>query len=157
MRGTILGVHDARGFLLTSDDRRLDFPLTEWRSPGLPASGQAVDFVEDGGQVRGVFAVPGLERTAGSRSMVLSSIALGCLVLGFIIPFIPTVAAFVLGIIGAGQAQAERDDSALVLARISWIGALVLLAFSIIAVLAALALIGTIGLSAIWHGAGVTF
>ena len=72
--------------------------------------------------------------------------------LGFIIPFIPTVAAFVLGIIGAGQAQAERDDSALVLARIAWIGALVLLAFSIIAVLGVLALIGTIGLSAIWHG-----
>ena len=36
-------------------------------------------------------------------------------------------AAFVLGVIGAGQAQSEGDETALTMSRIAWIGALVLL------------------------------
>lgn len=155
MRGTILGVHDGRGVLIGANDQRLEFPLTEWRSPAAPVAGQIVDFVEEGGQARAVFAVPGASfARPHSGSMVMSAIAVGCLLLGFIIPLIPTIAAYVLGVIGAGQARAENDDTALLLARIAWIGALVLLVVGFLAIVAVFAFIGTMGFAALWHGVG---
>lgn len=157
MRGTILGVHDGRGVLTGADERRIEFPMSEWRSAGAPVAGQVVDFVEENGEARAVFAVPGavIGRPA-SGAMVLGAIAVGCLGLGFIIPIIPTVAAFVLGVIGAGQAQAERDETALLLSRIAWIGALVLLGILVLVVLAVTVLIGTVGLAAVFGGIGPT-
>jgi hypothetical protein len=158
MRGTILGVHDNRGVLLTADERRLEFPLGEWKSVGAPSAGQAVDFVEDAGQARAVFAVPVATGAfkPHSQSMTLGLIGVVCLVVGFIIPFIPTIAAFVLGVIGAKQARVDQDESALVLSRIAWIGAAVLLTIGIIAMLAVFTLIGTLGAAAFWHGIGTT-
>lgn len=155
MRGTILGVHDGRGVLLGPNDQRLEFPLNEWRSAGSPAAGQIVDFIEDGGQARGVFAVPGAAGGAGqSSATIMGAIGCGCLALGFLIPLIPTIAAFVLGVIGAGQARASGDETGLLLSRISWIGALVLLIIGVLAVFAVFALIGTMGFASIWHGLG---
>lgn len=157
MRGTILGVHDGRGVLLGPNDQRLEFPLSEWRSAGSPTAGQIVDFVEDGGGARGVFAVPGAwssargVATSSSTATVLGSIGCACLVLSFIIPILPTVAAFVLGVIGAGQARETGDETGLLLSRISWIGALVLLVIGFLFLGALLAFIGTIGWSSIWH------
>lgn len=157
MRGVILGVHDGRGVLLGDGERRLEFPISEWRSGGAPVAGQVVDFVEEGGQAKAVFAVPaapalGAQLGAQSGARVLGIIGVICLVVGFIIPLIPTIAAFVLGVIGAGQAQAERDDTALLLSRISWVGALVLLAIGMLALLALIALFGVMGVTAISHG-----
>ena len=42
MRGTILGVHGGRGVLSSTDERRVEFPLSEWRSAGTPVVGQVV-------------------------------------------------------------------------------------------------------------------
>jgi hypothetical protein len=148
MRGTILGVHDGRGVLSDSEQRRLEFPLTEWRSPGAPYPGQAVDFIEQDGEARAVFAVPSASRPSGplpqaqSGSFTLAAVALACLVIGFIIPFVPTVAAFVLGAIAAQSAQRDGDDNALLMARIAWIGALILLAVGVLALLAVIVLMG---------------
>ncbi|MGD9968135.1 MAG: hypothetical protein AB7T59_16570 [Hyphomonadaceae bacterium] len=155
MRGVILGVHDGRGVLLGDGERRLDFPLSEWRSAGAPVAGQIVDFIEEGSQARAVFAVPGAAPAAQSNSRILGIVGVVCLVVGFVIPLIPTIAAFVLGVIGAGQAQQERDDTALVLSRIAWIGALTLLAIGLLAILAVIALVGTMSFAAAWHGLGV--
>lgn len=156
MRGTILGVHDGRGILLGEGERRFEFPLTEWRSGGTPYAGQIVDYVEEGGQARAVFAVPGLGGASfsapASSSRVLGIIGVICLVISFIIPLIPTIAAFVLGVIAAGQAQQERDDTSLLLARISWIGAVVMLGLGLLIVLGVLALVGTLGLAGLAHG-----
>lgn len=158
MRGTILGMHDGRGVLLAGE-QRLEFPMSEWRSAGAPTAGQIVDFVEEGGQARAVFVVPGAVSAAApgrySGSFVLGAIGVGCLVLGFVIPLLPTIAAFVLGAIGASQAHAERDDTALLLSRIAWIGALVLLSIGVLAMLAVFALIGTIGMAAVFEGMGL--
>lgn len=158
MRGTILGVHDGRGVLLTADERRFEFPLTEWRSVGTPVAGLIVDFVEEGGQARSVFAVPGATLSAGaapvSGTRMMGWIAVGCLLLGFIIPLLPTIAAYVLGVIGAGQARAENDDTSLVLSRIAWIGALVLFVIGVVALLAVIAIFGTLGFVGAWHGLG---
>lgn len=156
MRGTILGVYDGRGVLSGADERRIEFPLSEWRSPGAPVAGQIVDFVEHDGEARAVFAVPGSEAAKAairtSQSMVLGVLAVGCLVLGFAIPIVPTIAAFVLGVIGAGEAKSDNDDTALLLSRIAWIGALVVLAIALLAMLAIFTLIGTIGFAALFHG-----
>jgi hypothetical protein len=157
MRGTILGVHDGRGVLLGPNDQRLEFPMSEWRSAGTPMSGQIVDFVEEGGQAKSVFAVPGAAANAAggaSSSRVLGWIAIACLVVGFIIPFLPTIAAFVLGVIGAAQAKQEGDDTALLLSRIAWIAALVLLALGVLIVLVVIVLFGTLGFAGAWHGLG---
>jgi len=154
MRGTILGVHDGRGVLLGPSEQRLEFSLSEWRSAGVPAPGQIVDFVEEGGEARSVFAVPGAGASrAQSGSFVLGIVALVCLALGFIIPLLPTIAAFVLGVVGAAQAKVEGDENALIMSRIAWIASLVLLLIGVITVLAVFAFLGTVGVSAIWHGA----
>ncbi len=153
MRGTILGVHDGRGVLLGVDDRRLEFPLSEWRSPGTPVSGQIVDYVEEGGQARGVFLVPGAAAQAGrgqSGAFVLGVVSLGCLVLGFVIPFVPTVAALILGLVAANQARAESDDNALLMARIAWIGAAVLLVVGFLMLGALIMLFGGLAAFADW-------
>lgn len=157
MRGTILGVHDGRGVLLGSNEQRLEFPLSEWRSAGAPMAGQIVDFVEEGAQAKSVFAVPGAAAHAAggaSSSRVLSWIAIACLIAGFVIPFLPTIAAFVLGVIGAGQAKHEGDETALLLSRIAWIAALVLLALGVLAILAFVVFFGTLGFTSAWHGLG---
>lgn len=149
MRGVILGVHDGRGVLSDAAHKRLEFALTEWRSAGAPAAGMAVDFVEQDGEARSVFAVPaGAQAAAGvtagapSGSYVLSAVALACLAIGFFIPFIPTVAAFVLGVIGAQAAQREGDGSALLMARIAWIGAIILIGVGVLALMAIITLFG---------------
>ncbi|MGH6951976.1 MAG: hypothetical protein ACREH4_14010 [Vitreimonas sp.] len=156
MRGTILGSHDGRGVLLTSDDRRLEFPMSEWRSGAMPLAGQAVDFVEEGGQARAVFLVSGGAAGVRGRStaFVLGAVALGCLVLGFIVPLLPTIAAFVLGVIGANHAQSEGDETALLMSRIAWIGALVLLLIGFLAILAVIAFVGAVGVSGLLPDAG---
>jgi hypothetical protein len=159
MRGTILGIHDGRGVLLGEAERRLEFPLTEWRSGGSPYPGQIVDYLEEGGQARAVFAVPGMGPNFSggvsapqSSSRVLGIIGIVCLVVSFIVPLIPTIAAFVLGVIAAGQAQQERDDTSLLLARISWIGAVVMLSLGVLILLSVLAFVGTLGFAGLWHG-----
>lgn len=159
MRGTILGVHDGRGVLLGEGDKRLEFPLTEWRSGGNPYPGQIVDFLEEGGQARAVFAVPGASSSFSnftpspeSSSRVLGIIGVICLVAGFLIPLLPTIAAFVLGVIGAKQAQQDGDDTSLLLARISWIGAVVMLGLGLLTVLVVVAFVGTLGLAGVFTG-----
>lgn len=148
MRGTILGVHDGRGVLSDGDARRLEFPLSEWRSAGQPYAGQAVDFVEEGGEARAVYAVLGgaspAPGGAASGSFVLGATALACLAVGFFIPFLPTVAALVLGVLGAQHAQRDKDETALLLSRIAWIGAVILLAVGVLAVMALIVLFGGI-------------
>lgn len=156
MRGTILGVHDGRGVLLGPNDHRLEFAMSEWRSAAPPAAGQIVDFVEDSGQAKSVFAAPGMT-AAGvpqSNSRVLGWIGVACLVVGFIIPFLPTIAAFVLGIVGASQARRDGDDTALLLNRIAWIGALVLISLGVLMILAFVVFFGALGFSGAWHGLG---
>jgi hypothetical protein len=151
MRGTILGVHDGRGILLGVNDQRLEFPLSEWRSAGTPVPGQIVDYLEDGGQARAVFAVPGaIGARPASGSMILAGIGVGCLALGFIIPIVPTIVAFVLGVIAAAQARADGEETALLMARIAWIGALVMMGLGILLVLGVIAVFGTLGLMGIW-------
>ncbi|HVZ99357.1 MAG TPA: hypothetical protein VG841_03475 [Caulobacterales bacterium] len=155
MRGMILGVHEGRGVLIGAGEKRLDFPLSEWRSPGTPAPGQAVDYVEGESGARDVFAVPGANAPpiggGPSGAMTLGAIAVGCFALGFIIPLVPTIAAFVLGVVGAARARDERDETALVLSRVAWIGALVMVGLGVLTLLGVLAIFGGLAGFGVWH------
>jgi hypothetical protein len=145
MRGTILGVDVQRGVLLDASDRRFEFALSEWRTPGLPRAGQVVDFVEQDGEARAVFLVPGQAAPAAqSSSVMLGAVAVGCRALGFIIPLSPTLAALILGVLGAKRAQTDNDETGLILSRIGWIGALVLLIVGIVALAAIATMLGGI-------------
>jgi hypothetical protein len=155
MRGQVLGVEATRGVgvLLGADGARLEFPLAEWRSEGAPLAGQAVDYVLENGQARQVYALPagaaapaGAGASApgarGNTGSVLGGIAIGCLALGFLIPVLPTIAALILGLIGAARARDEGDETGLVLSRIGWIGALVFLGLGVVLLLGALLFFG---------------
>jgi hypothetical protein len=138
MRGVILGIEDGRGVLSADDHRRLEFPMSEWRSATPPVSGDIVDFVDEAGEARAVYRVAATVSSSpvieGGATM-LGAISVGCLALGFIIPFVPTIAALILGLLGAGQAQLQRDDTGLLLSRIGWIGAAVMLALGVLLIL----------------------
>jgi hypothetical protein len=145
MRGTILGVHDGRGTLLGPGEQRLEFPLSEWRSGATPVAGQLVDYVEAEGEAKSVFAVPGaVAPTNPSTSFLLGAFSVGCLAFGFIIPLFPTIAAFVLGVIGAARAKLDGDETGLLLSRIGWIGALVCMGLGVIVLIGLLMFAGTI-------------
>ncbi len=150
MRGQMLGVDSIRqtGVLSGADGERLEFPLSEWRSPGAPAAGQWVDYVLADGQARQVYAAPAAPVAASAApaatpgGTVFGAIAVGCLVLGFVFPILPTIAAFVFGVVGAGRAKAEHDNTGLILSRIGWIGALVLMILGLLFIAMAILFFG---------------
>jgi len=177
MRGVILGVYNGRGVIGVEGDRRIEFSLTEWRSLGAPEPGQGVDFVEENGEARAVFATPpappivppaapsapppqpqpasppvspSVSSGGSSTSFTLGIVGVCCLLLGFVIPIgLPTIAAFVVGVIGAAQARKDGDNTGLILSRISWITALVLLLLGILALIAIFMFWSSFGLAAI--------
>lgn len=59
-------------------------------------------------------------------STVLGWIGIACLALGFIIPILPIIAAFILGLVGADIGKRNHNSTGIVLSRIAWIGALAL-------------------------------
>ena len=70
--------------------------------------------------------------------MALGVIGILCLILGFVVPLLPTVAAFIVGLIGADSAKRHNNDTGLILSRISWIGALVFLVIGFILLMLAM-------------------
>ncbi|MES1199569.1 MAG: hypothetical protein ABUS48_06280 [Pseudomonadota bacterium] len=87
-----------------------------------------------------------------SATMTMSIIAVGSLALGFVVPLVvPTIVAFVLGIIAAGRAKAEREETPLVLARIAWIGATVEFVFVAIVLLGIALFFGGMAGFAAWR------
>ncbi|MGE3141938.1 MAG: hypothetical protein AB7L65_01345 [Hyphomonadaceae bacterium] len=149
MRGQILGVEADGGVILDADDVRVAFVMADWRSPAPPQIGQAVDFVPEAGGARHVYAIPNPTPAAPSSTrptgaFVLGATGVGCLALGLVIPVLPTLAAFIFGMIGASRAQLERDDTALTLSRIAWIGALVLMGLGMLAMLVVFAFFGSL-------------
>lgn len=149
MRGQILGVENGAGLLLGPQDERRGFPLSEWKSAGQPAPGQWVDFVAEGEGAKSVYAIPAhtgapVLAPTSSSSVLLGGIGVGCLVLSFVVPFLPAVVAFIFGVIGAGRAHEEHDTTGLTLSRIAWIGALVLMGLGILALIVLLTFFGAL-------------
>lgn len=142
MQGQILQVDTVArtGIILGDDGARYSFGAGDWKAADMPASGTTVDFVPAEERATEIFTLPGFgaaaqprtvyvqpQQTAQNNSVLIGTLGVAALVLGFIIPILPTIAAFILGLIGADSAKRHRDSTGLVLSRIAWIGALVVM------------------------------
>ncbi|HEV7719254.1 MAG TPA: hypothetical protein VGO70_09805 [Arsenicitalea sp.] len=137
MQGQVLEFETQKGGLILGDDgNRYQFPLAEWRGGSPPAAGMGVDFLASGDRARQVYPVarsqPLFAMPQASNSVMLGWIGIGCLLLGFVIPILPTIAAFILGMIGADSAKRSGDRAGLLLSRIAWVGALVILVIGLV-------------------------
>ncbi|MHB1103603.1 MAG: hypothetical protein ACYC0C_12700 [Devosia sp.] len=152
MQGQILRVEAGRrsGVILGNDGNRYSFSEPDWKVADPPATGLNVDFIAADGQAAEIFPLPGqaggspsaaparpqpvagAPTAAEGSSVLLGLIGTGCLVLGFIIPLLPTIAAFVLGLIGADSAKRHNNQTGLILSRVAWIGALVLIVIGVL-------------------------
>lgn len=164
MQGQILEASAAKsGTILGDDGNRYMFTAVDWRTTDGPATGTRVDFVPgEGGTAREIFPLPGSTGAAPAGSPARSSvppqsyppqpppnnsqtlgwIGVACLIVGFVFPIIlPTIAALVLGLIGADTAKKYNDNTGLVLSRIAWIGALVTFGLGILLLIFAFAFV----------------
>lgn len=137
MQGQILqvGSVSASGLILGDDGNRYEFALAEWKVPARPVVGMTVDYVASGGFAREVYPLPPFGNSGlpvplsaeQGNSLLLGIIASGCLLVGFAIPVLPTIAAFIFGLIGARSSKRSGNNTGLVLSRIGWIGGLLVL------------------------------
>jgi hypothetical protein len=144
MQGQILQVDTVArtGIVLGDDGNRYSFGAADWKAADMPAAGATVDFVPSEGRATEIFSLPGFgaaaqprtvyvqpppQAVAQNNSQLLGWLGVACLVLGFIIPILPTIAAFILGLIGADTAKRHRDSTGLVVSRLAWIGAVVVM------------------------------
>lgn len=153
MQGQILQVEPGRrsGVILGDDGNRYGFSESDWKAADPPANGLKVDFIAADERATEIFPLPGQAagrvaepqraqaiaavnpaRASEGSSVMLGIIGIACLVLGFVIPLLPTIAAFVIGLVGADSAKRHGNDTGLVLSRIAWIGALALLVIGVL-------------------------
>ena len=148
MEGQILQVEPGQrsGLILGADGNRYGFSSPDWKPSDAPATGLRVDFVATDGRATEIFALPGqanappapaaMSQPAGmvneGSSVMLGLIGIGCLLLGFVIPVLPTVVAFILGLVGADSAKRHNNNTGLILSRVAWIGALILMAIGVL-------------------------
>jgi hypothetical protein len=127
MRGQILHSDKAGGVIATPEGARYRFAAAEWRGRGGPFAGLTVDFVAEGEIARDIYALPQAFAPRGpDNSVLFGTLGVLCLVLSFVIPFLPLVGAFIVGLVGAESAKRHRNANGLLLSRISWVGALLL-------------------------------
>ena len=147
MRGQVLGVDANGGVILGADDGRLSFVRADWCSEASPQVGQVVDYIAEDGKARHIYVIPHAAQPAhaaqATSSFVLGAVGVICLAIGLVIPVLPTLAAFIFGVIGAGHALAEGDRTALTLSRIAWIGALLLIGLGVVMLVVLLAFFGS--------------
>lgn len=149
MRGQILEADTAAvsGLVLGSDGNRYTFERSNWKSPVPPAAGLEIDFVPGDMVAQEIYVLPGAASATNApqrqpvseegASVMLGLIGIGCLALGFIVPVLPTIAAFVLGLIGADSAKRHNNATGLLFSRIAWIGAIILFAVAIVLIVLA--------------------
>jgi hypothetical protein len=156
MRGQILTTDAAGGVIAGADGNRYTFARPEWKGGGEPPGGTGVDFIARDGAAVEIFPLPGGGMGAGASvatgpvaaatgarrdegsSVMLGVIGIICLVLSFVIPLLPLIVAFIVGLIGADSAKRHDNGSGLVVSRISWIGAVVLFVVGVLLMLALL-------------------
>jgi hypothetical protein len=142
MRGQVLEVTAAGGMILGEDGQRYKFMGTDWKSAVAGVDGTEVDFVAVGERATQVYSVRavGANWQAASRptsgagnSVLLGWLGIGCLVLSFVMPVLPVAGALLFGLVGASSAKANGNETGLLLSRIAWIGAVVLMAIGVVA------------------------
>jgi hypothetical protein len=160
MQGQILQLDDQQrtGLILGEDGKRYGFTANEWRGSTPPLVGSTVDFISEDDKAREIFPLNRSSAGASAsssayaaptdNSVVLGGLGVACLALSFMIPVLPLIAAFILGLMGAGTAKQTGNSNGLLLSRIAWIG-------SVVMVLAVVAMIA-LGLSFLGLVAGIS-
>lgn len=142
MRGQVLEVTAAGGMILGEDGQRYKFMGTDWKSAVAGVDGTEVDFVAVGERATQVYSVRavGSNWQATSRptggagnSVLLGWLGIACLVLSFVMPLLPLAGALLFGLAGASSAKVAGNETGLLLSRIAWIGALVLIGIGVVA------------------------
>jgi hypothetical protein len=131
-----IGGLEGGGLILGEDGNRYSFLLHEWKADHVPVIGTPVEFVATEGIATQVHphpaALPPVEIPAfeipPSNASLFAGIGMGLLVLGIIVPILPSIAALIFGLLGASSAKRHKNRNALIFSRIGWIGALVLIA-----------------------------
>jgi hypothetical protein len=109
-----IGGLEGGGLILGEDGNRYSFLLHEWKADHVPVIGTPVEIP--------AFEIP------PSNASLFAGIGMGLLVLGIIVPILPSIAALIFGLLGASSAKRHKNRNALIFSRIAWIGALVLIA-----------------------------
>lgn len=160
MRGQILQTETSGGGTIAgSDGNRYTFARSDWKGPSEPLAGAEIDFIAGQGTAGEIFPLPGRAGLGGTSystaassasaatataqksegsSVLLGWLGIACLVISFVIPVLPLVVAFILGLIGASSAKRYNNENGLTLSRIAWIGALVLFVVGVLVVVALL-------------------
>lgn len=143
MRGQVLEVTAAGGLILGEDGQRYKFMGTDWKSAVAGVDGTEVDFVAVGERATQVYSVRAVgtnwqaaaarPTSSAGNSVLLGWLGIACLVLSFIMPVLPLVGALLFGLAGASSAKTHGDATGLLLSRIAWIGAVVLLGIGVVA------------------------
>jgi len=156
MQGQILQLDDRQrtGLILGEDGKRYDFTAAEWRGSTPPLVGSTADFIAEGDKAREIFPLNRTHASASStstayaaqadNSVVLGGLGVACLVLSFMIPVLPLIGAFILGLIGAGAAKQTGNSNGLLLSRIAWIGSVVLVLAVVVMIALGLSFLGLV-------------
>ncbi|HHY48478.1 MAG TPA: hypothetical protein GYA10_01840, partial [Alphaproteobacteria bacterium] len=114
MRGQVLQAGpNGDGLILGADGNRYSFSREDWKGIPAPVAGDEVDFIAGDGRAGDIYPLPAPKavpaavaaaQTEGS-SVMLGTIGILCLVLGFVIPVLPTIVAFIVGLVGADSAK----------------------------------------------------
>lgn len=155
MRGTILGYDPvvAEGVITSTEGQRIKFARGEWKSPGEPAAGRAVDFDVDGDRAVSIFIVPGTGnplnidgQDPAKQATIYGAISLVCAIVSFVLGplgIVTLVLAVVFGIKGKNIGADLPDKTGFYLA----VAGLILSAIALVLVLLALsACVGMVGL-----------
>jgi hypothetical protein len=158
MRGHILTTDATMGGVIAgADGNRYTFAGSDWKGIGEPPRGDEVDFIARDGVAAEIFPLPGggaglgaapaqpaTVTGAGSRetqrqdgaSVTLGAVGIACLAISFVIPLLPLIVAFIVGLVGADSAKRHDNSTGLVVSRIAWIGSIVLFVAGVLLVIA---------------------
>lgn len=163
MRGTILGFDggSGEGIITDSEGRRIKFARTEWKSPGEPVPGRAVDFDMEDERATGIFIVPGSgnpldigNQEPARQATTYGIISLVCGIVTFFlgpIGIVTVVLAVVFGVKGKNIGMNLSDKTGYYLSVGGLVLAGIALLITLIALTACASLLGLAGSLGAFH------
>lgn len=132
MRGMILDFNEASGEGVASsgDGERFRFSRQDWKAAAAPVGGLSIDFSTEEGRATDIYPVPDggtsgagvvLKSAGAQRAFKLGATALGCSIVGALIPLLGVVLsfiAFVAGLKGFRLGRQHNDNPAWIMALV---------------------------------------
>lgn len=138
MQGQVLSFDAVAGggIILGDDGRRYNFAAEAWKGSHPPQAFQRVDYLAAATEAREVCPLNdphliAVQVPPANASRLLGWLGVGALILGFVVPLVPMIAALILGLIAADIGKRHGDRTGVLLGRIAWVGAVVILALAV--------------------------